>query len=103
MWRILITVRQLLPQGWVAWRPLMRRGFWRGDGGIKLIDNLGDLKHQISEFFTTYARSLSDCLYADIRIEMSETVCFSAAVGFFETRRSRRNKHFQFRVIAGGG
>ena len=81
----------------------MRRGFWRGDGGIKLIDNLGDLKHQISEFFTTYVRSLSDCLYADIRIEMSDTRWASAEDGKPKSAGRDEGGSFGIRVIAGGG
>src|SRR3972149_291885 len=81
----------------------MRRGFWRCDGGIKLIDNLGDLKHQISEFFTSYARSLSDCQYADIRIEMSDTRWASAEDGKPKSAGRDEGGSFGIRVIAGGG
>ena len=80
----------------------MQRGFWRGDGGIKLIDNLGDLKHQISEFFTSYARSLSDCQYADIRIEISDTRWASAEDGKPKSAGKDEGGSFGIRVIAGG-
>src|SRR4030065_1520601 len=78
----------------------MQRGFWRGDGGIKLIDNLGDLKHQISEFFTSYARSLSDCQYADIRIEIGDTRWASAEDGKPKSAGRDEGGSFGIRGIA---
>lgn len=67
-----------------------------------MIDNLGDLKYQISEFFTSYARSLSDCRYADIRLEISDTRWASAEDGKPRSAGRDEGGSLGIRVIAGG-
>ncbi len=67
-----------------------------------MIDNLGDLKHQISEFVTSYASSLPDCQYADIRIEVNDTRWASAEDGKPKSAGRDEGGSFGVRVIAGG-
>ena len=62
---------------------------------------LDGIKYRIAEFFTTYARSLPNCHYADIRLEISDTRWASAEDGKPKAAGRDEGGSFGIRVLAG--